>query len=322
MKRREFLKKLTGICTIPICFPSIACSSAVPTYSRIFFVKDAGIYSSKGSLSANRVSELLQRGLDLFFDGDYLDGLKSIIPTSSKIGIKINGLSKGRMTTHPILVHALIKELSKIGIKKTDILIWDRFDDDLKKSGFIINTRGNEIRVMGNDRIGYSRELLNYRSIGSLISRAVTDWSDVIINIPVLKDHGIVGTTSALKNFFGAIHNPNKYHLNNGDPYIADLYSHPLIKDKVILTICDTFECQYEGGPPYHPQWTWRPSGIMITNDPVSLDYFGWQMIEEKRFSDGLPTLKEAGRKPSYIHTAANLKLGTDNAELIRVIEK
>ena len=106
------------------------------------------------------------------------------------------------MTTHPVIVNQLVEILTRIDIKKSDILIWDRFDDDLKKSGFILNTRANDIRVMGNDKLGYVNRLINYRSIGSLVSYALS-WSDVIINIPVIKDHGIVGVTGALKNFFG-----------------------------------------------------------------------------------------------------------------------
>ncbi|MGW8178255.1 MAG: DUF362 domain-containing protein, partial [bacterium] len=73
----------------------------------------------------------------------------------------------------------------------------------------------------------------------SLLCKTLTEVCDVVINLPVLKDHGITGVTMAMKNLFGAIHNPNKYHLNTGDPYVADVCMLSPIRQKVRLTICD-----------------------------------------------------------------------------------
>ena len=109
-----------------------------------------------------------------------------------------------------------------------------------------------------------------------------------------------------LKNMFGAIHNPNKYHLNVGDPYIADVYMLPSIRKKVRFTICDAIIAQYEGGPSYMPQWNWSYNGLIMGTDPVALDYTGWQIIEEERLKNNLKTLKADNREPTYIATAAD----------------
>ena len=121
-----------------------------------------------------------------------------------------------------------------------------------------------------------------------------------------------MGVTLGMKNFFGAIHNPNKYHPNGGDPFVADLYSHPNIGGKVRLTIVDALEVQPEGGPPFQPNWAVDYGGLMTANDPVALDRVGWKLIEELRAKKGLPSLVEAKREPKYIHTAAKLRLGED----------
>ncbi len=42
-------------------------------------------------------------------------------------------------------------------------------------------------------------------------------------------------------------------------------------------------------------------------------------MIEDMRFEKGLPSLKEAGREPTYIHTAAELDLGIDDLKKIEI---
>ena len=107
----------------------------------------------------------------------------------------------------------------------------------------------------------------------------------------MLKDHGIVGVTMALKNLFGAIHNPNKYHLDGGDPYVADVYMLPPIRQKVRLAICDALAPQYEGGPSYMPQWVWPYRGVLVSRDPVALDCTGWRIIERKRAELGLKPL-------------------------------
>ena len=83
-----------------------------------------------------------------------------------------------------------------------------------------------------------------------------------IINVPVLKDHDLAGVTMAMKNFYGAIHNPNKYHDNNCNPYIAELNTSPIIKDKTRLIVCDALLAQYNGGPAFKPQYTWNYGGF------------------------------------------------------------
>jgi uncharacterized protein (DUF362 family) len=141
-----------------------------------------------------------------------------------------------------------------------------------------------------------------------------------VINLPVLKDHGITGVTMALKSFFGAIHNPNKYHSNVGDPYIADVYMLPPIRRKTRLAICDATTAQYEGGPSYMPQWSWRFNSLLVSCDPVALDSTGWHIIERQRTENGMKSLKDAGREPKYIASAAARRLGAaDPARIERV---
>ena len=119
-----------------------------------------------------------------------------------------------------------------------------------------------------------------YGSAGSLVSKTLTRTCDAVISLPVLKDHGITGVTLALKNFFGAIHNPNKYHTNAGDPYIADIHMFEPIRRKLRLTIADAITAQYEGGPSYMPQWSWPFNGLLVSQDPVAMDYTGWRLID------------------------------------------
>jgi len=145
----------------------------------------------------------------------------------------------------------------------------------------------------------------------------------VLINVPVLKDHDGAGVTIALKNMYGVIHNPNKYHPNGCNPYIADLNMLPEIRRKMRLSICDATTALYEGGPGYKPQYSWKNNSLILSQDPVALDYTGWQIIERKRAEKGLKTLEADGRAPRYIATSADgqHRLGTNDPRRIVVVE-
>ena len=122
----------------------------------------------------------------------------------------------------------------------------------------------------------------------------------------MLKDHDGAGVTIALKNMYGAIHNPNKYHPNGCDPYVADLNMLPEIRSRMKLAICDATTAMYEGGPGFKPEHSWKCNSLLVSQDPVALDYTGWQMIERKRAEMGLKTLEAEQRAPRYIATAAD----------------
>ena len=54
---------------------------------------------------------------------------------------------------------------------------------------------------------------------------------------------------------------------------------------------------------------------LLVSQDPVALDYTGWQIIERKRAEKGLKTLEGEERAPHYIATAADNehRLGTND---------
>jgi uncharacterized protein (DUF362 family) len=240
------------------------------------------------------------------------------------IGLKVNCLAgRGSASTSPLLVEAVSERLRQAGVAAKDILVFDRLTTDLESAGFRIADRPGRARTVGNDALGYEEELAVFGSAGSLLARALTRVCDGVINLPVLKDHSITGVTIALKNLFGAIHNPNKYHPHAGNPYIADVYMLPPIRKKVRLAICDALRPQYEGGPSFMPQWAWHFNGLIVARDPVALDYTGWQIIERKRAELGLKTLEADERAPRYIATAADAdhRIGTNDPRRIERVE-
>lgn len=293
------------------------------TRSRIVVARSNLVRNSRGGLDSYQIGRLLDNALEHLFEVERVEKIwRRLFRRDDVVGIKVNCLSGKRMSTNLELVEAIVEGLRRAGLRNSQIVIWDRLNQDLEKAGYKITTSGWRVRCYGNDQVGYEGKLFVFKSIGSLFSRILTRKCTAIINVPVLKDHGITGVTLGLKNFFGGIHNPNKYHLNCGDPYIADLNTHPFIRDKVRITICDALTAQYEGGPPFMPQWCWNFNGILVGTDVVALDQVGWQIIEKKRAEMGLKALKDVGREPNYIVTAADRdhRLGTNDPQRIEVV--
>lgn len=309
---------------------SLGCSGAPETppssttgRSKVVIAQDPKLRDTRGKLSPQRVAALLNRALQALFDRDHpAEAWHQVVRPGQVVGLKVNCLAGKGASTSVELVEAVCESLQEAGIRPDKIVVWDRLNADLESAGFRIRERGPGVRFIGNDVLGYSDELYAHGKAGSLVCRTLTEVCDVVINLPVLKDHSITGVTIALKNLFGAIHNPNKYHLNAGDPYVADVFMLPPIRSKVRLSICDAFTPVYQGGPSYMPQWMWPFNSLLVSLDPVALDYIGWQLIEQKRAEAGMKPLRELKREPRYIFTAADAqhRLGVCDPQRIQVI--
>jgi uncharacterized protein (DUF362 family) len=318
--RREFLRTC-AVAAVVGAGGRLRALAGAAAKSRVAVARDAALRGSGTTPDSARVLALLDRAVQACYDRDNaLEAWKQAVRPNETVGIKVNCLAGKGASTSGALVDAICERLQQAGIPEDKIIIWDRLESDLESGGF---RSRKKLRCIGNDSAGYEDELAVFGEVGSLLSRTLTRSCDAIINVPVLKDHGITGMTAALKSFFGAIHNPNKYHPNAGDPYIADVNMLEPVRRKVRLHICDALTAQYEGGPPFMPQWQWAYNGILVSRDPVALDYTGWQIIEQKRAERGLKSLTADKRAPVYIATAADVKhrLGTNDPKLIERVE-
>lgn len=291
--------------------------------SRVVIARDPALRPSGGAPDSARLLKMLDRGLQALTSRDSpVEAWKSFVRPGEVVGLKVNCLAgRGGASTNPLLVEAVCERLQQAGVPRRNIVVWDRLNAHLERAGYRINPGPEGIRVIGNDAAGYEQELSIYGAAASLLATTLTRVCDVVINLPVLKDHGIVGVTMALKNFYGAVHNPNKYHVAGGDPYVADVYMLPPIRAKARLAICDAIAPQFHGGPSFMPQWSWPFQGLLLARDPVALDTTGWGIIEKKRAEMGRPPLAGEQRAPAYIARAAAHGIGVADPARIEVVE-
>ena len=288
--------------------------------SRVVLVQDSRVLNNSHEVNLTIACELVSKGmLNLTGESTPDRAWKSLFRPKDVVGIKVNALGGRQIATHPKVVDAIVSGLKLAGIPEENIIVWDRLTKELKRSGYTENKSGNGVKCFGTDT-NYDRYPEIVGSIGSCFSAIISSYCTALINVPVLKDHDLAGVSLSLKNFYGAIHNPNKYHDNNCDPYVADLNTHPYIKDKLRLVVCDAITLQYQGGPAYKPQFALDYRSLLLSRDPVAIDRIGAGLIEEKRKEKGLPSLKEAGREPTHIATAAKKGLGIDNLDKIEFI--
>ena len=156
------------------------------------------------------------------------------------------------------------------------------------------------------------------RRFRSHLSTIVTRVVDKIITIPVLKDHRSAGVTIALKNLsHGHNNNVARSHLsgmahgypgslgrgldgpNQCNVFIPTAVNQPALRQKATLHICDGLVAVYEGGPGnWNKSWgTWHANRLFFATDPVAMDHVGWDIIDAKRVSLGLPRVGEVGRR-------------------------
>lgn len=333
-KRRDFIKKsiaVTGGMLIGLCKKSLPDQQSVNSpsivngsrKSRVVISHRSDLRTSDNNLSEIHIQKLLDSAIENLYQEKYPVIWKSLFKSGDTVGLKVNCLAGHGLSTRIEVVQAVIERLLEAGVKKSNIIIWDRHDNDLVRAGYQLNKGGKQVQCYGTNKVGFTSNIYEYESVGSLLSRIIHDQCTAVINLPILKDHGIVGLSAGLKNFFGAINNPNKYHDNVGNPYVADVNMLPAIRRKTRLTICDAVTAQYEGGPPFMPQWSWNMDSLVAAVDMVAMDKICWDIIEDKRQSEGFPGLKEANREPVYIATAAdpNHRLGTNNHDKIELIK-
>jgi len=237
------------------------------------------------------------------------------------VGLKVNCLAGRQMSTRVELVEELVALLAASGVPRQQAVVFDRSDADLRHGGYEVRVSGADYRVIGNDRGGFEEELAVMPSGASRLSRVATQQASVLINLPVLKDHGLAGVSGCLKNNFGLVHNPNKYHLHGCDPHVAEVNALPVVRQKQRLIICDALRVQVEGGPAFNPAHAVSHGALLLATDPVALDVIAWELLEGLRAKKKLPTLTADKRRPVHIAGAAKAGLGVGERARIELVQ-
>ena len=319
--RRTFLKGALGAAAgvalgAPLAEQLVHAASA--DKSTVVVVASERVFARGDELGRKVTADMVRAAVESVTGEQGAAAWKSMFRPTDVVGLKVNALGKRLFSPHVALVEAIIDGVASAGVPRRNIIVWDRMSKELEEAGFTVRTTGEDYRCFGTDQpgVGFDERLILQGEIGSLFSSIVTRHCTALINVPVLKDHDLAGVSVSMKNYFGAIHNPNKYHKDNLHRALADLNSVPALRSKTRLIICDATRCVYDGGPAFKAKSVERLNAILVSRDPVALDRVAWDEIEKLRAAHDLPPLTLARREPKYIALAGSAAYGLGEADL------
>jgi hypothetical protein len=86
-------------------------------------------------VQSNVVAGMFEKGLQQLTGVNYKKSFKLLFQKQDVVGIKVNPVGPGIIATHLEVIDAVIAWLTENGLKRQNIVIWDRFDYMLKDAG-------------------------------------------------------------------------------------------------------------------------------------------------------------------------------------------
>ncbi|MCX7868929.1 MAG: DUF362 domain-containing protein [Terrimicrobiaceae bacterium] len=350
---RKICAILWGLCFCGmVCAGAPESTPSEPSkVSRVFYMMDAAAAEAGGAPDPRRVRRMVD-ALVMAATGqrDVVAAWRSLVSPEDVVGLKVSASAGVMGGTRVAVAEAVAQGLRAAGLSRDRIVVWDRELRDLLAAGYRSDSplytlrwiEGAEDydsealitapvlgRLIWGDR-GFGRrsgerladllssgdELSNRSFLASLLTRKLTK----VINLPSALDsistgiHGALAsmTLPNLDNWRRFVKAP--YH---GDPYIAEIYADPRIRDKVVLTLLDALWVQYAGGPMPQPNCVAANGALFASTDPVALDATLLDMIEPLRKASKLP---EARPLAGHVESAEALGLGNARPSRIETL--
>jgi uncharacterized protein (DUF362 family) len=227
------------------------------------------------------------------------------ITADKLIGIKINTLGMGNISTKPQVVDAIVDGLTRMlggTFPPHNIIVFDDRgpSSHMKPAGYILRNDPGAYRITSIQvnttldpavpvtTIQAAADLwgstVNVANVNVRLSKLVESL-DYIVNVPVLKDHIQAGITFAMKNLYGIIDHPETLHSSMCNPFIPALYNVVVngvkLKDKIRLIVGDALIGCSMGGPAGSP--TVKPCTLVVGTDPVAMDKWALDTVNSYR---------------------------------------
>lgn len=312
------------------------------------------IAEATGKANPEVVREMMSRGLTrLTGDKDVRDAWRRFVTPSDVVGIKVNASGAPKIMSHPVVVAEIVRALVEVGVKASNITIYERFPDQLESigyGGYVSGVRIHAVEPYRNRITEYDPKtyvetnFFGEEETRSNAIRMVTERFTKIINVPNMKDHGASGVTGCLKNMaYGNFHNVARSHAytkTHTKTFIGTLASVEPIRSRTVLHVMDGLKSIWHGGPfERDPRFAFYPKQMMFGTDPVAVDRIMRDVIEAKRkaenavsvFDRSPVTTKEVKpldpnknvyvREPLHIEYAGSLGLGVADIKKIRLEE-
>jgi uncharacterized protein (DUF362 family) len=289
-------------------------------------MQPGGVYPTQAAARA-----MLERAMtELTGKATVADAFKQFVHPDDVVAIKPNGIAGRKtmkMAANKEVVLEVVKGVMAAGVPAERITIYEQYRDFLFATRCITDKQtlalAPEFPAGVKTAVHLNKKAtMDSITVGGIATKYVTAFTDasVVINVTQVKDHGICGYTGAMKNItHGSNINPHDFHKHNASPQIAHLFAQQVVKSRMALHIADAYQVIYDEGPiDKNPRRRVLHESIYASTDPVAIDVIGWKAVEKLRAENGLPTLKDAGREPTYLKVASQLGLGLYDDKQIR----
>lgn len=279
-------------------------------FNRRSFLKTGALLGAGSLFVNNALSDLLSGTGDVFAlekvdisvvqGSDYykdtikaveiIGGMKKFVPKGSTVGLLVNSrYNKPGTYVKPEIALAVINMCYEAGAKEIISLenvsddYWDLSSASKKHSGMI-----SRIKLAGSN---YTKVKID-KGISLKEAEVEKDFlnCDVLINIPIFKDHEGVKTTGTLKNYMGLTsYKTNRFfHFgSNAKDWYSDVnFLSQCIADinllrKPNLCIADATEYIVTNGP-FGPGNVVKPRKVVAGTDCVAVDAYGATLLNLK----------------------------------------
>jgi hypothetical protein len=285
--------------------------------SKVVQAQHVGVWSGD-ELAPEAIRQMLNASItELTGLNDATEAWAALFAPDERIAIKVNAL-RGPCLTHVPLVMTVTECLQAAGVPAEQIVIFDRYTDELMYAGYTINRDGPQVRCYGTSNSGPAA-----RSSSARNDHYVSGWkimdSDVgfseilmschaLINMPILKSAMLpeVGMTFDMKNHYGTFDRPANFHGDRFRRGVAELNALPPIRDRARLIIGDVLTQKR-----YRPrQIVGIENTILVSFDPVAHDTVGLQMTSEALTAEGRDPAAAMAPASLWLATSAGLGLG------------
>lgn len=319
----------------------------VPT-GEVFQVRDPAAVSNY-RVDSGRVRSAVNRlVMAVTHTSSPAEAWRSLVKPSDRVGLKVSAAGRELFSTHPAIVNAVVAGLNEAGVPSSQIVVWDRDADDLRAAGFVERAGSYRVRAPYPGK-GYSKKNV-YASmvLGKLIwgdldfsrrksflelspnekmndnlsssshfATVLTNDVTKVVNLPVMSAHASCGLAGALYNM--TIPNVDNWRrfttaFGEADPAIAEIYSDPVVSNKVVLNIMDGLRAQFAGGPEAQPNYQVEFGTIYASKDPVALDTVALKKIDQWR---SMAKMRAAALDATYLRTAREYGLGNAGGSVV-----
>ncbi len=241
-------------------------------------------------------------------------GMERFVKTGADVIIKPNICTdyysfENAATTNPVVVATLISLALGAGAGRVRVMdnpFGGTASSAYKRSGIedAVSAAGGEMEVMNQNKFRKA-EIPDGVDINEWIFYKDILDADVVINVPIAKNHGTTGLTLGAKNLMGTILNRGQIHANIHQR-IADLVS----RVRPTLTVIDAVRILMDNGPTGgNLNDVNQLNTVIASTDIVAADSYGASLFGFK------------GSDIGYIKAASDMGLGTMDLTSIKIEE-